>query len=112
VLLATTLLLKFLDVLVELLQVLSLDAKLLFEFFQAMYAVSMRNDIPVSEVLPLHLLLPNELVLRSCFSLCEGITVRREGERSQLTDSPSRGSHRHIMLKVHKLTPVPLRRIL
>ena len=77
-LLATTLLLKFLDVLVELIQVLSLELELLFEFFQATYAVSVRNDIPGSEVLPLHLLLPNELVLRSCFSLCKGITVLRE----------------------------------
>ena len=79
VLLATTIFLKFLDVLVELLQVLFLELDLLFELFQAMYAVSVRNDIPASEVLPFHLLLPNELVLRSCFSLCEGITVRRKG---------------------------------
>ena len=83
-LLATTLLLKFLDVLVELLQVLSLDAELLSEFFQARDAVSMRYDIPASEVLPLHLLLPNELVLRSCFSLCEGITVMRERGRESV----------------------------
>ena len=83
-LLATTLLLKFLNVLVELVQVLSLDLELLFELFQATYAVSVRNDIPASEVLPLHLLLPNELVLRSCFSLCEGITVRKEGERKSV----------------------------
>ena len=46
---STALLLEFLDVLVELIQVLSLDAELLFEFSQAMYAVSMRNDIPASE---------------------------------------------------------------
>ena len=81
VLLATTVLLKFLDVIVELIQVLSLDLELLSELFQAMYAVSVRNDIPASEVLPFHLLLPNELVLCSCFSLGEGITVRRKGER-------------------------------
>jgi hypothetical protein len=84
VLLATTILLKFLNMLVELIQVLSLDAEFLFEFSQAMYAISMRNDIPASEVLPLHLLLSNELVLRSCFSLCEGITVRKEGERKSV----------------------------
>jgi hypothetical protein len=84
VLLATTLLLEFLDVLVELIQVLSLDLELLFKFFQATYAVSVRNDIPGSEVLPLHLLLPNELVLRSCFSLCKGITVLRERGRESV----------------------------
>jgi hypothetical protein len=67
VLLATTLLLKFLDVLVELIQVLSLELELLFEFFQATYAVSVRNDIPRSEVLPLHLLLPKELAAASRF---------------------------------------------
>ena len=33
--------------------------------------------------LPLHLLLPNELVLRSLFSLCEGITVRK-GKRESV----------------------------
>jgi hypothetical protein len=84
VLLATTIPLKFLDVFVELLQVLSLDTELLFEFSQTMYAVSMRNDMPASEVLPLHLLLPNEFVLRSCFSLCEGITVKGERKRESV----------------------------
>jgi hypothetical protein len=42
-LLAATVLLKLLDVLVKLFQVLALDAKLFFELSQAVHTISMRN---------------------------------------------------------------------
>jgi hypothetical protein len=74
----TTLFLKLFDVLVKLIQVLTLDAELLFEFPQAVYTISMRDDSPAFRVLPLHLLLPDKLVLCSSLSFCEGITGWKE----------------------------------
>jgi hypothetical protein len=75
---ATTIFLKLLDVLVKLIQVLTLDAELLFEFPQAVYPISMRDNSPAFRVLPLHLLLPDKLVLCSRLSLCEGVTGWKE----------------------------------
>jgi hypothetical protein len=46
VLLATTVLLKLLDVLVKLVQVLTLEAELFFEFSQAVHTISMQNCGP------------------------------------------------------------------